>query len=75
MHGKMNIVCEKDGKRWEPIPDKRGLVSVLPRVYCEETNIGDEDALMCVMLGMPQPVRPTYPPGSPAASSRRDAIK
>ena len=75
MRGKMRIVCEKDGERWESILNERDLVSVPPGVYREETNIGDEDALMCVMLGTPQPVRPTYPPDSPLAKIKRDAIK
>jgi len=75
MRGKMKIVCEKDGQRWEAILNERDLVSVPPGVYREETNIGDEDALMCVMLGTPTPVTPTYPPDSPLAKIKRDAIK
>ena len=75
MRGKMKIVCEKDGERWESILNERDLVSVPPGVYREETNIGDEDALMCVMLGTPKPVTPTYPPDSPHATNKRDAIK
>ena len=75
MRGKMKIVCEKDGERWESILNERDLVSVPPGVYREETNIGDEDALMCVMLGTPKPVTPTYPPDSPLAKIKRDAIK
>ena len=34
-------------------------------------NIGDEDALMCVMLGSPKPITPTYPPDSPLARIKR----
>jgi len=75
MRGKMKIVCEKDGQRWEAILNERDLVSVPPGVYREETNIGDEDALMCVMLGTPMPVTPTYPPDSPLAKIKRDAMK
>ena len=75
MRGKMKIVCEKDGQRWEAILNERDLVSVPPGVYREETNIGDEDALMCVMLGTPTPVTPTYPPDSPLAKIKRDAMK
>jgi mannose-6-phosphate isomerase-like protein (cupin superfamily) len=75
MRGKMKIVCEKDGMRWESILNERDLISVPPGVYREETNIGDEDALMCVMLGSPKPVTPTYPPDSPLAKIKRDAIK
>ena len=75
MRGKMKIVCEKDGQRWESILGERDLVSVPPGVYREETNIGDEDALMCVMLGTPKPITPTYPPDSPLAKIKRDALK
>jgi mannose-6-phosphate isomerase-like protein (cupin superfamily) len=75
MRGKMKIVCEKDGQRWEAILNERDLVSVPPGVYREETNIGGEDALMCVMLGTPTPVTPTYPPDSPLAKIKRDAMK
>ena len=75
MRGKMKIVCEKDGERWESVLNERDLVSVPPGVYREETNIGDEDALMCVMLGTPKPVTPTYPPDSPLAKIKRDAMK
>ena len=75
MRGKMKIVCEKDDQRWEAILNERDLVSVPPGVYREETNIGDEDALMCVMLGTPTPVTPTYPPDSPLAKIKRDAMK
>ena len=72
IRGAMKIVCEKDGQRWESIIGERDLISVPPGVYREEQNIGDEDALMCVMLGSPKPVTPTYPPDSPLAKIKRD---
>ncbi len=62
LRGKMKIVVEKDGQRWESILNERDLISVPPGVYREEVNISDEDALMCVMLGTPKPITPTYPP-------------
>lgn len=71
MRGQMKIVCEKDGQRWESIIGERDLISVPPGVYREEHNIGDEDALMCVMLGSPKPITPTYPPDSPLAKIKR----
>ena len=74
MRGKMKIVCEKDGERWEAVLNERDLISVPPGVYREETNIGDEDALMCVMLGTPKPITPTYPPDSPLAQIKRDML-
>lgn len=77
MRGKMKIVCEKrhdDGRveRWESTLGDRDLISVPPGIYREEHNIGDEDALMCVMLGAPKPITPTYPPESPLAKIKRE---
>ena len=71
MRGKLKLVLEKDGERYETILNDRDVVSVPPGVYREEINIGDEDALLCVMLGAKKPVTPTYPPSHPLASIRR----
>ena len=71
MRGKMLLVIEKDGERFETVLNERDLVSVPPGVYREERNIGDEDALMCVMLGAKTPITPTYPPDSPLAKIKR----
>jgi mannose-6-phosphate isomerase-like protein (cupin superfamily) len=71
MRGRMKIVCEKDGERWESVLHERDLISVPPGVYREEVNIGDEDALMCVMLGAPKPITPVYPPDSPLSRIKR----
>ena len=72
MRGAMKVICEKDGVRWETVVRDRDLISVPPGVYREEHNIGDEDCLMCVMLGSPKPITPTYPPDSPLAKIKRD---
>ena len=71
LRGAMKVVCEKDGQRWEATLGERDLISVPPGVYREEHNIGDEDALMCVMLGSPKPITPVYPPDSPLAKLKR----
>ncbi len=71
MRGQMKVVCEKDGQKWEAVIGERDLISVPPGVYREEHNIGDEDALMCVMLGSPKPITPTYPPDSPLSKIKR----
>ena len=71
MRGAMKVICEKDGHRWEAALGERDLISVPPGVYREEHNIGDEDALMCVMLGSPKPITPVYPPDSPLAKIKR----
>jgi quercetin dioxygenase-like cupin family protein len=71
LRGKVKLVLEKDGERYETILSDRDVVSVPPGVYREEINVGDEDALMCVMLGSPKPVTPTYPPEHPLAKIKR----
>jgi mannose-6-phosphate isomerase-like protein (cupin superfamily) len=71
MRGAMKVICEKDGERWECIVGERDLISVPPGVYREEQNVGDEDALMCVMLGSPKPITPVYPPDSPLTKLKR----
>jgi quercetin dioxygenase-like cupin family protein len=71
LRGKLKLVLEKDGERYETILTDRDVVSVPPGVYREEINIGDEDALMCVMLGAQKPITPTYPPEHPLASIKR----
>jgi mannose-6-phosphate isomerase-like protein (cupin superfamily) len=75
LRGSMKVICEKDGERWESVLRERDFISVPPGVYREEINIGDEDALMCVMLGSPQPITPVYPPDSPLAKIKRNATK
>ena len=71
LRGRLKIICEKDGQTWEAELHERDLISVPPGVYREEHNIGDEEALMCVMLGSPKPITPTYPPDSPLAKIKR----
>ncbi|EAY70726.1 hypothetical protein BDAG_03533 [Burkholderia dolosa AU0158] len=71
LRGKMKVICERDGETWEAILGERDLISVPPGVYRTEINIGEEDALMCVMLGSPKPITPTYPPDSPLAKIKR----
>lgn len=78
MRGAMKVICERRDAagtvtdRWESVLKERDLISVPPGVYREEINIGDEDALMCVMLGSPTPITPVYPPDSPLTTIKRD---
>lgn len=72
LRGRLKVVCEKDGERWETILTDRDAISVPPGVYRGEINIGDEDCLMCVMLGSKTPIRPTYPADHPLAKIKRD---
>jgi mannose-6-phosphate isomerase-like protein (cupin superfamily) len=71
MRGSVKVTCEKDGDTWEAVLGERDLVSIPPGVYRVEFNIGEVDALMCVMLGSSKPVTPTYPPEHPLAKIQR----
>ncbi|UUZ69879.1 cupin domain-containing protein [Polaromonas sp. P2-4] len=71
IRGKLKLVLEKDGKRFETILTDHDVVSVPPGVYREEINIGDEDADVCVMLGAKKPITPTYPAEHPLAKIKR----
>jgi quercetin dioxygenase-like cupin family protein len=71
IRGKVKVMLEKDGERYETILSDRDLVSIPPGVYRGEINIGEEDALMCVMLGSAKPVTPTYPADHPLAKVKR----
>jgi mannose-6-phosphate isomerase-like protein (cupin superfamily) len=72
IRGKLKLVLTTpEGERFETVMTDRDLVSVPPGVYREEINIGDEDALMCVMLGAKKPITPTYPADHPLAKIKR----
>jgi quercetin dioxygenase-like cupin family protein len=71
MRGKVKLIIEKDGERFETVMTDRDLVSIPPGVYRGEVNVGDEDALMCVMLGSNKPLTPTYPADHPLAKIKR----
>jgi mannose-6-phosphate isomerase-like protein (cupin superfamily) len=71
MRGSIKLFFEKDGETWETELGERDLCSVPAGVYRGLRNDGEEDALMCVMLGASKPVTPTYPPDHPVAKLKR----
>lgn len=71
IRGKIRLFFEKDGEKWETELGERDLCSVPPKVYRGLRNEGQEEALMCVLLGAAKPVTPTYPPDSPLAKLKR----
>ena len=71
LRGKLKLMLEKDGEKYEAVLQERDLVSIPPGVYRGEVNVGEEDCLMCVMLGASKPVTPTYPPDHPLAKVKR----
>jgi oxalate decarboxylase/phosphoglucose isomerase-like protein (cupin superfamily) len=71
LRGKVKVMVEQDGQYFEAVLGERDCISVPPGVYRGEANIGDEDAIMMVMIGSPKPVTPTYPPEHPLAKVKR----
>ena len=71
LRGSIRLTIRDGGDEWETTLGERDLVSVPPGVYRGLVNEGQEEALMCVMLGSARPVTPTYPPDHPLASARR----
>ena len=51
---------------------ERDLISVPPGIYRGLFNHGEEEALMCVMLGTNKPEIPTYPGGPSALESEAE---
>ena len=74
LRGKVKVMCERDGQRWEALLGERDLISIPPGVYRGEINVGEEDVLMCVMLGAPRPITPTYPADHPLAKIKREMV-
>ena len=68
---KVKIFVEHMGERVETVLKERDLISVPPGLYRGLVNEGIEEALMCVMIGNPTPVTPTYPPDHPVAKIKR----
>lgn len=77
LRGKVKMIAEsEDGtEKWETIVNERDLISWPPGVYRGEINIGDEEALMLVMLGSGKPVTPTYRPNDPLTKVKREVFK
>ncbi|HTP84440.1 MAG TPA: cupin domain-containing protein [Alphaproteobacteria bacterium] len=73
LRGTVKVMCERDGETYETVLKERDLISIPPGVYRGEINIGEEDCLMCVMLGAAKPVTPTYPSDHPLAKIKRPA--
>lgn len=69
---KVRLFIEHLGETIETVLTERDLISVPPGVYRGLINEGIEEALMCVMIGNPKPVTPTYPPDHPVSKIPRN---
>lgn len=68
---KIRLFIEHKGETVETVLTERDVISVPPGVYRGLRNEGIEEALMCVMIGNPKPVRPTYPEDHPVSKLKR----
>ena len=71
LRGRVKLIAELNGETWETEVGERDLISWPVGVYRGVINIGDEEALMCVIVGNAKPVTPTYPPSHPLAQVKR----
>ncbi len=72
LRGKVTLFMEHEGKKHETEFNERDLISVPPGVYRGLVNKGQEEALLCVMLGNAKPQLPTYPDDHPLSKIKRD---
>jgi quercetin dioxygenase-like cupin family protein len=70
----IRLMFEAEGETWETYLKERDLISIPPGVYRGLVNEGIEEALMCVILGTSQPIKPTYPPDHPLAQIKRQQL-
>lgn len=71
LKGSIRLTVEDDNNFHETTLKERDLVSVPPGYYRGLFNIGQEEALMLVMLGNKKPVTPSYPPDHPLSKIER----
>lgn len=71
LRGRVKLIAELNGETWECEASDRDLISWPVGVYRGVINIGDEEALMCVIVGTPKPTNPTYPPTHPLSQVKR----
>lgn len=67
---KLRLFFELDGEKGETVLSSRDVISIPPGVFRGLKNEGQEEALMCVMIGSSKPVVPDYPDGHPLMELR-----
>lgn len=72
LRGKIRLFVDHEGEHYETELKERDLISVPAGVYRGLFNHGQEEALMCVMLGNKKPVTPTYPDDHPLSNIKRN---
>ncbi|AFJ45715.1 cupin domain-containing protein [Shimwellia blattae] len=71
LRGSITLMVRDGDNYCETILRERDLISVPAGVYRGLFNHGEEEALMCVMLGAAKPVIPSYPHDHPLSQVKR----
>jgi mannose-6-phosphate isomerase-like protein (cupin superfamily) len=72
VEGTIEVAIHRDGQVARRALGPRDMVVVPPGVPRSLKNIGDADALFCVIIGTRKPMVPTYPETSPMYGITRD---
>ena len=72
LEGELQVTIHDGPNTASRVLGYRDLIKVPPDTPRSLKNVGDTDALFCVMLGTPKPQIPTYPPTSPMVGITRD---
>lgn len=72
LRGRVRLFMRDGDQKYETHLNDRDLISIPPGVYRGLVNEGQEEALLCVMLGTAKPKIPTYPDDHPLAKIKRD---
>ncbi|TGV09754.1 cupin domain-containing protein [Alcaligenaceae bacterium 429] len=67
----IRLFLEYNGERCEVVLNERDVISVPPGVYRGLRNEGQEESLMCVMLGANRPDLPDYPEDHPLTAAKK----
>ena len=71
LKGQITLMIQDGDSYTETVLRERDLISVPAGIYRGLFNHGEEEALMCVMLGTPKPHIPTYPEDHPLSKVKR----
>ncbi|WP_442959519.1 MULTISPECIES: cupin domain-containing protein [unclassified Providencia] len=72
LKGTITLFVKDGDEEYETVLKERDLISVPAGIYRGLFNHGEEEALMCVMIGTPTPAIPTYPEEHPLSKVKRN---
>ena len=72
LKGTITLFVKDGNEEYETVLKECDLISVPAGIYRGLFNHGEEEALMCVMIGTPKPAIPTYPEDHPLSKVKRN---